>query len=108
MALPSVLFDNLLKSLDDPFNWTYYGSLYSPRFDMKIRIVLYFFAIPAYKGNELDLTLAQKWKLAKAARKARAAKIAYYAGKAAEAEEKQQQEMLETLKDGLSHAEESH
>lgn len=108
MVLPSVLFDNLLKSLDDQFNWTYYGSLYSTRFNIKISIVLYFFAIPAYKGNDLDLSLAQMWKLAKAARKTRAAKIAYYAGKAVEAKEKQQQEMLETLKDGLSHAEESH
>lgn len=25
MALPSVLFDSLLKTLDDPFNWTYSG-----------------------------------------------------------------------------------
>ena len=108
MALPSVLFDNLLKALDDPFNWTYSGFLYSFRFNVKISIVLYFFAIPAYKGNDLDLSLAQMWKLAKVARKVRKAKIAYYAGKAVEAKEKQQQEMLETLKDGLSHAEESH
>jgi hypothetical protein len=108
MALPSVLFDNLLKTLDDPFNWTYYGSLYSTRFNIKIYIVLHFFAIPAYNGNDLDLSLAQMWKLAKAARKTRAAKIAYYAGKAVEAEQARQQELLDTLKDGLSHAEESH
>lgn len=105
MALPSVLFDNLLKSLDDPFNWTYYGSLYSTRFNIKISIVLYFFAIPAYNGNDLDLTLAQMWKLAKVARKVRAAKIAYYAERAAKAEQERLQEMLETLKTELNHAE---
>ena len=116
MALPSVLFDNLLKSLDDQFNWSYYktasacgGRLYSSRFNMTVDFKLFgLLALAAYKGNELDLTLSQKWKLAKAARKTRAAKIAYYAGKAVEAEQARQQELLDTLKDGLSHAEESH
>ena len=105
MALPKVLFDNLLKTLDDPFNWTYSGFLYSSRFNVKIHIVLYFFAIPAYKGNDLDLTLSQMWKLAKVARKVRKAKIAYYAEYDAKVEQAELQELLDTLKTELSHAE---
>lgn len=105
MALPKVLFDNLLKTLDDPFNWTYSGFLYSSRFNVKISIVLYFFAIPAYKGNNLGLSLAQMWKLAKVARKVRKAKIAYYAEYDAKVEQKELQELLDTLKTELNHAE---
>ena len=113
MALPSVLFDNLLKSLDDPLNWSYYktasacgGRLYSSRFNMTVDFKLFgLLALAAYKGNELDLTLSQKWKLAKVARKTKVARKAYYAEQAAKAEQERQQEMLETLKDGLNHAE---
>ena len=113
MALPSVLFDNLLKTLNNPFDWSYYktasacgGRLYSSRFNMTVDFKLFgLFAFAAYKGNELDLTLAQKWKLAKVARKTKVARKAYYAEQAAKAEQERQQEMLETLKDGLNHAE---
>jgi hypothetical protein len=113
MALPGVLFDNLLKTLDDPFDWSYYktasacgGRLYSSRFNMAVDFKLFgLLALAAYKGNELDLTLAQMWKLAKVARKTRASRKAYYAEQAAKAEQEQQQEMLENLKDGLNHAE---
>lgn len=113
MALPSILFDNLLKTLDDPFNWSYYktasacgGRLYSSRFNMTVDFKLFgLLALAAYKGNELDLTLFQKWKLAKVARNTRAARKAYYAEQEVKAEQERQQEMLETLKDGLNHAE---
>lgn len=111
MALPSVLFDCLLKTLDDPFNWSYYkrvegGRLYSTRFNLTVDFRFFsLFALAAYKGNELDLTLAQKWKLAKVARKTKVARKAYYAEQAAKAEQERQQEMLETLKGELSHAE---
>jgi hypothetical protein len=108
MALPSVLFDNLLKTLDDPFNWSYCkyatvgGRLSSARFSMTVDFRFFnLLAIAAYKGNELDLTLTQKWKLAKVARKAKAAKKAYYAEQADKAEQKRLQEMLETIKEGL-------
>lgn len=113
MALPSVLFDNLLKSLDDPFNWSYYktasacgGRLYSSRFNMTVDFKLFgLLVLAAYKGNELDLTLSQKWKLAKVASEVKAAKKAYYAEQAAKAEQELQREMLETLKGELNHAE---
>lgn len=113
MALPSVLFDNLLKPLNNPFDWSYYktasaccGRLYSSRFNMTVDFKLFgLLAFAAYKGNELDLTLSQKWKLAKAARKTKVARKAYYAEQAAKAEQERQQEMLETLKDGLNYAE---
>jgi hypothetical protein len=113
MALPSLLFDSLLKTLNNPFDWSYYktasacgGRLYSSRFNMAVDFKLFgLLAFAAYKGNELDLTLFQKRKLAKVANKSRAARKAYSAEQAAKAEQERQREMLETLKDGLNHAE---